>query len=211
MDFKTEVAKKLLEIKAVALSPTDPFTWASGIKSPIYCDNRLTMSYPKIRDLIANGLKKMIEENYPDVEIIVGTATAGIPHAAWVSQKMEKPMVYVRSTAKAHGKGNKIEGTMKPGAKVVVIEDLISTGGSSLKVVDALKDAGAQVLGLIAIFTYNFDAADDKFKEKKVDYKTLSDYNALIDVALDMKYINDADLSVLRAWRENPKTYFDGK
>ncbi len=138
-------------------------------------------------------------------------ATAGIPHAAWVSQKMDMPMIYVRSTAKAHGKGNQIEGAMKKGAKVVVVEDLISTGGSSLKVVEALKEEGADVLGLVAIFTYNFDSAAANFAEKDVDYKTLSDYNSLLEVALKMDYIKENDLEVLNEWRKAPKTYFEGK
>lgn len=209
MDFKKEVAKKLLEIKAVALSPKEPFTWASGIKSPIYCDNRLTLSYPKIRDLIAEGLKTLITENFGDVEVLAGTATAGIPHAAWTAQKMELPMAYVRSSAKEHGKNNQIEGIVKKGDKVVVVEDLISTGGSSLKVVEALKEAGAEVLGLVAIFTYNFDDAKNKFDESGVKYVTLSDYNTLVDVALEIDYIKENDLEVLKEWRKSPKTYFE--
>ncbi|NLK63402.1 MAG: orotate phosphoribosyltransferase [Fusobacteria bacterium] len=211
MDFKNEVAKKLLEIKAVALSPNDPFTWASGIKSPIYCDNRLTLSYPMIRDLIATGLKSIIEEKFGNVKVLVGTATAGIPHAAWVAQKMNMPMAYVRSSAKDHGKNNQIEGIVNKGDNVVVIEDLISTGGSSLKVVEALKDAGANVLGLVAIFTYNFEDATNKFKESGVEFYTLSDYDTLVGVALESNYIKNADIETLREWRKNPRTYFETK
>lgn len=208
MDFKKVVAEKLLEIKAVALSPKEPFTWASGIKSPIYCDNRLTMSYPEIRDIIAEGLKKLIAENFPGVEILAGTATAGIPHAAWTAQKMVKPMVYVRSEAKSHGKQNQVEGLLKEGQKVVVVEDLISTGGSSLKVVDALVENKADVLGLVAIFTYNFEDAVNKFNEKEVKFLTLTDYNTLIEVALEKNYIAADDLETLKEWRKNPKGYY---
>ena len=208
MDYKKIVAEKLLEIKAVALSPKAPFTWASGIKSPIYCDNRLTMSYPEIRDIIAEGLKAVITQNFGDVEVLAGTATAGIPHAAWTSQKMVKPMVYVRSEAKSHGKQNQVEGLLGEGQKVVVVEDLISTGGSSLKVVDSLVENKADVLGLVAIFTYNFEDAANKFKEKNVKYFTLTDYNTLIEVALEKKYITEEELAILKEWRKNPKGYY---
>lgn len=208
MNYKKIVAEKLLEIKAVALSPTAPFTWASGIKSPIYCDNRLTMSYPEIRDIIAEGLKALIEENFKETEVLAGTATAGIPHAAWTAQKMGKPMVYVRSEAKSHGKHNQVEGLLKEGQKVVVVEDLISTGGSSLKVVDSLIENKADVLGLVAIFTYNFEEAANKFNEKNVKFMTLTDYNTLIEVALEKKYITEDELAILKDWRKNPKGYY---
>lgn len=208
MDFKRVVAEKLLEIKAVNLSPSKPFTWASGIKSPIYCDNRLTMSYPEIRDIIAEGLKKLIEEKFSNCTVVAGTATAGIPHAAWVAQKMNMAMSYVRSSAKEHGKQNAVEGLVKSTDKVVVVEDLISTGGSSLKVVDTLKEQNIDVLGLVAIFTYNFEDASKKFEDKKVEFYTLTDYNTLIEVALEKKYITAEELNVLKEWRKNPKEYY---
>lgn len=202
------VAEKLLEIKAVNLSPSKPFTWASGIKSPIYCDNRLTMSYPEIRDIIAEGVKKLIEEKFSSCTVVAGTATAGIPHAAWVAQKMNMAMSYVRSSAKEHGKQNAVEGLVKSTDKVVVVEDLISTGGSSLKVVDTLKEQNIDVLGLVAIFTYNFEDASNKFEDKKVEFYTLTDYNTLIEVALEKKYITAEELDILKEWRKNPKEYY---
>jgi orotate phosphoribosyltransferase len=208
LDFKRVVAEKLLEIKAVNLSPSKPFTWASGIKSPIYCDNRLTMSYPEIRDIIAEGLKKIIEEKFSNCTVVAGTATAGIPHAAWVAQKMNMAMSYVRSSAKEHGKQNAVEGLVKTDDKVVVVEDLISTGGSSIKVVDTLKEQNIEVLGLVAIFTYNFEDAAKKFEDKRVEYYTLTDYNTLIEVALEKNYITVDELNILKEWRKNPKTYY---
>src|SRR6476619_2258306 len=152
--MKKEIASHLLEIGAVFLQPNDPFTWSSGMKSPIYCDNRLTLSYPHIRQDIARGLQQLIEEHFPGTDVIAGTATAGIPHAAWVSDKLNLPMCYVRSKAKEHGKGNQIEGQVKENQRVVVIEDLISTGGSAITAVDALREAGCDVLGIVSIFTY---------------------------------------------------------
>lgn len=163
--LKEEIAKRLLEIEAVSLSPDEPFTWASGIKSPIYCDNRLTMSYPEVRDEVAAGLVTLIKEHFSDVEVIAGTATAGIPHAAFVSQKMALPMSYVRSSSKKHGKGNQIEGLVKPGQKVVVVEDLISTGGSAIDAADALKEHGAEVLGIVAIFSYQLKKVRSAYKQ----------------------------------------------
>ncbi|WP_129595872.1 orotate phosphoribosyltransferase [Anaerophilus nitritogenes] len=205
MNISQEIAKNLLEIKAVAIRSTDNlFTWASGIKSPIYCDNRLTMSYPHVRNMIANGFEKLIKEKYEDVEIIVGTATAGIPHAAWVSEKMNLPMAYVRSSAKGHGKGNQIEGIVKKGQKVVVIEDLLSTGGSSIKAVKALTEIGAEVLGVVAIFTYNFDQVDESFSKMKVSYDTLTGYNILLPIAIDMGYIKEEEKEMLTKWSKNP-------
>ncbi|QEK13545.1 orotate phosphoribosyltransferase [Crassaminicella thermophila] len=200
-----EIAKKLLEIGAVDIrSMNDLFTWASGIKSPIYCDNRLTMSYPEIRDMIAQGFESIIRENFSEAEVLVGTATAGIPHAAWVSQKMNLPMAYVRSSAKGHGKGNQIEGLIRKGQKVVVIEDLLSTGGSSMKAVDALKEAGADVLGVVAIFTYGFDQVDQLFDEKGIPYKTLTNYGVLLPIAVKMGYIKAEDKSILEKWSKDP-------
>lgn len=208
MDFKRVVAEKLLEIKAVNLSPSKPFTWASGIKSPIYCDNRLTMSYPEIRDIVAEGLKALISEKFAECNVVAGTATAGIPHAAWVAQKMVIPMAYVRSSAKEHGKQNAVEGLIREGEKVVVVEDLISTGGSSIKVVDTLKEQNIDVLGLVAIFTYNFESAVKAFEEKGVKFYTLTDYNTLIEVALEKNYITKEELDILKEWRKNPKEYY---
>lgn len=205
MNTSKELAKKLLEIQAVTIKSTDDlFTWASGIKSPIYCDNRLTMSYPKVRDLIAEGFQELIKEKYPEAEVLVGTATAGIPHAAWVSQKMNLPMAYVRSSAKGHGKGNQIEGLVKQGQKVVVIEDLLSTGGSSMKAVKALQEAGAEVLGVVAIFTYGFSKVDDIFNKEKISYNTLTSYSVLLPIAIEMGYIEEQEKELLEKWSKEP-------
>lgn len=205
MNISQEIAKKLLEIKAVTVKSTDDlFTWASGIKSPIYCDNRLTMSYPNVREMIAKGFEELIKEEYPEVEVLVGTATAGIPHAAWVSQKMDLPMAYVRSSAKGHGKGNQIEGLVKKGQKVVVIEDLLSTGGSSMKAVKALLEMGADVLGVVAIFTYGFESVDVLFKEEKIPYHTLTSYSVLLPIAIEMGYVEEAEKELLEKWSKEP-------
>lgn len=201
------IAKHLLNIKAVALRPNEPFTWTSGIKSPIYCDNRLTMSYSEIRNAVAEGFAALIRELAPDAEVIAGTATAGIPHAAWVAEKLNLPMVYIRDKAKGHGKQNQIEGMIKEGQKVVVIEDLISTGGSSLKAALAVKEAGAEPVAVLAIFSYQLDKAVQAFEEAGIPLHTLSNYSALIEAALEMKVIEESDLSVLRAWREDPSTW----
>ncbi|MBR2570495.1 MAG: orotate phosphoribosyltransferase [Paenibacillus sp.] len=201
------MAKHLLNIKAVALRPNEPFTWTSGIKSPIYCDNRLTMSYPEIRNAVAEGFAALIRELAPDAEVIAGTATAGIPHAAWVAEKLNLPMAYIRDKAKGHGKQNQIEGMIKEGQKVVVIEDLISTGGSSLKAALAVKEAGAEPVAVLAIFSYQLDKAVQAFEEAGIPLHTLSNYSALIEAALEMKVIEESDLSVLRAWREDPSTW----
>ncbi|OQY09805.1 MAG: orotate phosphoribosyltransferase [Fusobacteriia bacterium 4572_132] len=208
MDYRRKIAEKLLEIKAVALSPSEPFTWASGIKSPIYCDNRLVMSYPKVRDFVAEGLKELIINEFGEAEVLAGTSTAGIPHAAWVSQKMELPMVYVRGAAKKHGKQNQIEGLLEENKNVVVIEDLISTGGSSLEVVESLNKRNVNVLGLVAIFTYGFDISKERFNEKEVKYNTLTDYKTLIEVALEKEYITEKELKILKEWRKDPKNYY---
>lgn len=196
-----QIAKSLLEIEAVSLQPNDMFTWASGIKSPIYCDNRLTMSYPTVRDEIASGLKTLIETHFSDVEVIAGTATAGIPHAAFVSQKMNLPMSYVRSSNKKHGKGNQIEGLVKKGQKVVVVEDLISTGGSAIDACNALKEAGAEVLGIVAIFTYHLQKGKTRLEESGYKYYTLSDFDTLVKVASDMNKIETKDIDALIEWR----------
>ncbi len=203
--MKKEVAKALLDIKAVSLSPSNPYTWASGIKSPIYCDNRLTLSYPKVRNLIEDGLTKIVKNEYPECEMIFGTATAGIAHAALVAERLDLPMGYVRSSSKAHGKQNQIEGRVIPGSKVVVIEDLISTGGSSVKVVETLKEEGLEVLGVVAIFSYNLPAAIQTFEQAEVDYKTLSDYDTLVEVAVDTNYVTKLELNKLKQWKKDPK------
>lgn len=203
-----EVAKALLEIKAVSLRPQDPFTWTSGIKSPIYCDNRMTMSFPEVRELIAEGFASVIREQYPDAEVIAGTATAGIPHAAWVAQKLGLPMIYVRDKAKGHGRQNQIEGALPEGKKVVVIEDLISTGGSSLKAGLAVRESGGTVLATLAIFTYEFDAAAALFEAEGIPLTTLSRYSVLIEAALELGYIKSEDVALLSAWRQDPKSYF---
>lgn len=201
------IAKDLLKIEAVFLSPDEPFTWASGIKSPIYCDNRITMSYPEVRREIAKGLAEEIKANYPDVEVIAGTATAGIPHAAWVAELLDLPMVYIRSKAKDHGKGNQIEGRITEGQKMVVIEDLISTGGSVLEAAGAAKREGADVLGVAAIFTYQLDKGVEKFKAADMPLLTLTNYSTLIEIALEEKYINEQQLTLLKEWRKDPENW----
>lgn len=201
------IAKDLLKIEAVFLSPDEPFTWASGIKSPIYCDNRITMSYPEVRREIAKGLAEEIKANYPDVEVIAGTATAGIPHAAWVAELLDLPMVYIRSKAKDHGKGNQIEGRITEGQKMVVIEDLISTGGSVLEAAEAAKREGADVLGVAAIFTYQLDKGVEKFKAANMPLLTLTNYSTLIEIALEEKYINEQQLTLLKEWRKDPENW----
>lgn len=198
------IAKDLLDIKAVFLRPDDPFTWASGIKSPIYCDNRLTLSYPKVRKDVEKGLTQLVKENYPDVQCLMGTATAGIAHAALVADLLDLPMGYVRGGAKSHGRNNRIEGIVTPGMKVVVVEDLISTGGSSLECVDALREAGCDVIGMVAIFTYGLKKADANFKNKNCSFVTLSNYDTLIEVAIENDYIKAEDLEKLRQWKKDP-------
>ncbi|KDE49467.1 orotate phosphoribosyltransferase [Geobacillus sp. CAMR5420] len=205
--MKHDIAAKLLEIGAVALQPNEPFTWSSGLKSPIYCDNRLTLAYPDVRRLIAAGLAELIRTQFPEADLIAGTATAGIPHAAWVSERLGLPMCYVRSQAKAHGKGKQIEGQAEPGQRVVVIEDLISTGGSSLAAVRALKEAGCDVLGVAAIFTYGLDKAKQAFAAENLPAYTLTDYNTLIETAVRLGAVSEHDLATLRKWRENPEEW----
>lgn len=206
MSNKVAFAETLLSIEAVSLKPADPFTWSSGIKSPIYCDNRLTLSYPKVRREIAKGLADLIKAQYPDVDVIAGTATAGIPHAAWVSDELELPMIYVRGSAKGHGKQKRIEGKLEAGQKVVVIEDLISTGGSSLSAVEALREDGAEVLGVAAIFTYELEKASEQLKAAEVEASVLTDYTTLIQVAKETLVITEQEQSMLAKWRENPQS-----
>ncbi|MFV0395388.1 MAG: orotate phosphoribosyltransferase [Coprobacillaceae bacterium] len=202
--MKQQIAKHLLDIQAVFLRPNEPFTWASGIKSPIYCDNRLTLSYPNVRKDIENGLATLIKEKYPTCECLMGTATAGIAHAALAADILDKPMGYVRGGAKSHGRNNQIEGKVTPGMKVVVIEDLLSTGGSSLECVEVLKEAGCEVLGLVAIFTYGLPKAEENFTKASCSYATLTDYDTLIEVAKENNYIQDNDMEKLKAWKQNP-------
>ena len=209
-DLAKSIAKDLLKIEAVFLSPNDPFTWASGIKSPIYCDNRITMSYPMIRKEIAQGLADQIEAHYPDVEVIAGTATAGIPHAAWVADILNLPMVYIRSKAKDHGKGNQIEGRITEGQKMVVIEDLISTGGSVLEACEAAKREGADVLGVAAIFTYELPKGIEKFAAHDTQLVTLTNYSTLLEAALEASYIEESDLELLKEWKQNPEEWKKG-
>ena len=201
MTLERKLAKELLAIEAVALRPNNYFTWTSGIQSPIYCDNRITMSYPSIRREIAAGMVEVIKEKYPAVEVIAGTATAGIPHAAWVSELLDLPMIYVRDSAKKHGKTNQIEGRVLEGQKVVIIEDLISTGLSSLKVAKALREAGAEVLGVVAIFSYELKKAQDAFEEEGVEYITLTNYPVLVEEAVAIDYIHQDDVEKLLEWR----------
>ena len=201
MTLERKLAKDLLAIQAVALRPNDYFTWTSGIKSPIYCDNRITMSYPSIRREIAAGMVEVIKEKYPAVEVVAGTATAGIPHAAWVSELLDLPMIYVRDSAKKHGKTNQIEGRVLEGQKVVIIEDLISTGLSSLKVAKALREAGAEVLGVVAIFSYELKKAHEAFSQAEVEYVTLTNYPVLVEEAVASDFIHQDDVEKLLEWR----------
>jgi orotate phosphoribosyltransferase len=199
-----KVAEFLLQIKAIKLQPTKPFTWASGWKSPIYCDNRVTLSYPKVRTYIRQQFVNAINEKYAKPDVIAGVATGGIAQGALVAQELGLPFVYIRSEAKKHGLTNMIEGVVEQGQSVVVIEDLISTGGSSLKAVEALRDAGCEVKGMAGIFTYGFKTADENFKSAKCKLITLSNYEILIKQALQSKYITEKDLKSLQEWRVNP-------
>lgn len=202
-----EIAQKLLEIEAVLLKPEEPFTWTSGLRSPIYCDNRMTMSFPEVRRLIAKSFADLIREQYPETEVIAGTATAGIPHAAWVSEELGLPMIYIRDKAKGHGRQNQIEGKLIPGQKVVVIEDLISTGGSSIKAALAAVEAGGDVLGVVAIFSYQLEKAKLAFEESSISYDSLSNYTALLQQAKSMGILNDEQMEQLAFWRKNPEEY----
>lgn len=205
--YAKKLALDLLEINAVILRPNDPFTWASGWHAPIYCDNRLTLRYPKIRRRIASHFITFIENTYPDVEVITGTATAGIPHAAWVAGSLDKPMSYVRARPKSYGMGNQIEGGIQKGESTLVIEDLISTGSSVMSVVEALRFIGAEVSGILSIFTYGFDKSVARFQKKELQVHTLTDYTTLINVAVENKYIDGEDLELLNQWRETPDTW----
>jgi orotate phosphoribosyltransferase len=205
--MKKQIATHLLNIGAVSLQPNEPFTWSSGIQSPIYCDNRLTLAYPNVRSAIADGLTNLVRIHFPDVQVIAGTATAGIPHAAWVSERLALPMCYVRSQAKGHGKGKQIEGKVEKGQKVVVVEDLISTGGSSLTAVQALREEGCNVIGVVAIFTYGLEKGKQAFAKNNVAVHTLTDYDILIDTAVEMGIITEEDIATLQQWREYPEEW----
>lgn len=204
MDLKKTIAKDLLSIRAVFLRPDEPFTWASGIKSPIYCDNRLTLSYPVVREDVENGLAELVKTYYPEAEVLMGTSTAGIAHAAITASILNMPMGYVRSGHKDHGRGNQIEGKLEPGQKVVVIEDLISTGGSVLEVVDVLREAGAEVLGIASIFTYGLQKGIDRLNEAGVVNHSLSNFDVLAETAAEEGYISASDIAKLKAFRQNP-------
>lgn len=198
------IEKNLLKIKAVFLRPDEPFTWASGIKSPIYCDNRLILSYPMVRQLVELEIAKRIKKEFPGVEMLMGTATAGIAHAALAANILDLPMGYVRSSAKSHGRENKIEGFYKEGQKVVVVEDLISTGGSSIECVNALREAKLDVLGVISIFTYNLEEGFKNFENANCRYVSIANYDDLIKEAVELNYIKENDLEKLKAWKTNP-------
>ncbi|MDO4419883.1 MAG: orotate phosphoribosyltransferase [Ruminococcus sp.] len=198
------IAKDLLSIKAVFFRPEEPFTWASGIKSPVYCDNRLTLTAPKVRTDVEEGLAKLIKENYPEAEVLMGTSTAGIAHAAITAHLLDMPMGYVRSGAKDHGRQNQIEGRLEKGQKVVVVEDLISTGGSVIEVVDVLREAGAEVLGIVSIFTYGMQKGLDRLAAANVKNISLTNFDVIAEVAAEEGYIKDEDIARLIAFRNNP-------
>ncbi len=198
------VAKALLSIRAVFLRPSEPFTWASGIKSPVYCDNRLTLAYPEVRAVIENGIAEVIKAEYPEAEVLMGTSTAGIPHAAIVSEKLNLSMGYVRGGNKEHGRGNRIEGADPAGKKVVVVEDLISTGGSAIEVVEALREAGGEVIGIVSIFTYEMRKGYERLAAAGVRNESLSNFSVLSKVALDEKYITEKEYRMVTAFREDP-------
>ena len=202
--MKKLIAKDLLSIGAVFLRPQEPFTWASGIKSPIYCDNRLTLTAPKVRNDVENGLAELVKSEYPDCEVLMGTSTAGIAHAAIAGHILDMPMGYVRSGNKDHGRGNRIEGKLEKGQKVVVVEDLISTGGSVLEVVDALREAGADVLGVVSIFTYGMKKGIERLAAANVKNVSLSDFDSVAEVACEEGYIKPEDVKKLLAFRDNP-------
>ncbi|WP_071134904.1 orotate phosphoribosyltransferase [Millionella massiliensis] len=207
METGKKIAQTLLQIKAIKLSPANPFTWASGWHSPIYCDNRKTLSYPAARKEIYQAFARIIAEKYPQADIIAGVATGAIACGVLTAEELGKPFIYVRSAPKDHGMANQVEGYYEPGAKVVVVEDLISTGGSSLKAVEALRNAGCEVLGMVAIFTYGFPTATANFEKAGVELETLSNYNTLIELAAEQNYIKPEEMETLREWRKSPDTW----
>ncbi|TKB99235.1 orotate phosphoribosyltransferase [Pedobacter cryophilus] len=206
-EIQQKIAEFLMQIKAIKLQPTNPFTWASGWKSPIYCDNRITLSHPSIRTYIRQKLSELIQEEFGSVSVIAGVATAGIPQGALVAQELGLPFIYVRAKAKEHGTQSLIEGEINPGQRVVIVEDLISTGKSSIQAVHALRDAGYEVAGLVAIFSYGFDIAQENFAEAKCRFSTLSNYNALIDYAAEHHFVQKNDIDLLNEWRRNPSQW----
>ena len=207
MDIKNQFAKKLMEIEAIKLQPNDPFTWASGWKSPIYTDNRKTLSFPRLRSFVTLELCHAIQENFPEAEAVAGVATGAIAQGALVAEELGLPYSYVRPKPKDHGMGNQVEGEIKKGAKVIVVEDLISTGGSSLKAVQALRDYGVEVIGMVASFTYGFPVAEEAFREAGVKLITLSDYAAVLEQAAETGYIKKEEIEVLNEWRKSPSTW----
>jgi len=204
---QTEVTKRLLAINTIKIQPDNPFTWASGWKAPIYCDNRKVLSYPETRTYICNQFAQLIRQKYPQAEVIAGVATGAIAHGVLVAEVLHLPFIYVRSKPKGHGLENLIEGDIQPGTKVVIIEDLVSTGSSSLSAAEAVRNYGAEVLGMLAIFTYNFPLAAKNFKEANIELTTLSNYNLLLKLAYDSGEITDAQLESLNNWRKNPETW----
>ena len=206
-DIAKKTAEVLLQVKAIKLSPTEPFTWASGWKSPIYCDNRVTLSYPTVRVFLKEEISKIVESKYGKPDVIAGVATGAIAIGVLVAQELGVPFIYVRPEPKSHGRKNQIEGHLKNGQNVVVIEDLISTGKSSLNAVKALQEFGATVKGMVAIFSYGFDLASENFKNSNVDLTTLSDYSHLLEQAMDSKYITEKELDTLTEWRKNPENW----
>jgi orotate phosphoribosyltransferase len=207
MSVEKTIAESLLQIKAIKLNPANPFIWASGWRSPIYCDNRKILSYPSVREQVAQAFAQIISQKYSEAEVIAGVATGAIAHGVLAAEKLDKPFIYVRSAPKSHGLANQVEGEVKPGAKVVVVEDLVSTGGSSLNAVQALRDAGVEVLGMVAIFTYGFPAAEENFARSGVQLDTLSNYHALIERATEQGYIEASESETLKEWRKSPATW----
>ena len=206
-NYKSQTAELLLKLKAIKLKPNDPFTWASGWKSPIYCDNRILLSDPESRNIIANYFSEIIKNKYDDVQLIAGVATGAIGIGVLVAQKLNLPFIYVRPEAKKHGRKNQIEGKISENQKIVVIEDLISTGKSSLNAVKALRESNLEVMGMVAIFTYGFNKSIENFEKNKVDLDTLSDYNELIKKATDIKYVKEKDSETLKKWNEDPENW----
>jgi len=206
-EINRKVAGLLLQSKAIILEPAKPFTWASGWQSPIYCDNRVTLSYPEIRNYIKEAFTRVIEDAFPSPDLVAGVATGAIAQGVLVAEAMDLPFVYVRPSAKGHGRQNLIEGRLQPGQRVVVVEDLISTGGSSLKAVEALREAGAEVSGMVAIFSYGFQLAEDNFRKAKVTLRTLTDYHTLIEIALESGDILPGQVDLLQEWRKNPSEW----
>ncbi|MCD6062915.1 MAG: orotate phosphoribosyltransferase [Flavipsychrobacter sp.] len=207
MSTQKHFAEKLLQIKALQVNLQQPYTWASGWRSPVYCDNRKVLSFPHVRDFVKSELANMVLEHFPDAEVIAGVATAGIAHGVMAADLLKLPFIYVRSKPKEHGMGNQIEGFMEPGKKVVVIEDLVSTGKSSLQVVDALREAGAEVIGMCALFTYGFPVATEAFEKAMVPLRTISNYGALMEVAEDQKLVQVDQKGTLEQWRVDPGTW----